>query len=100
MDSAEEGIVSFVRRGKSAKNQLLFVCNFVPVERTTHLVGVPCLGKYTEILNSDAAEFGGMNRLNVEVMATNQPSDRMDYSVSLTIPPLSVMIFKYDYKEP
>ena len=100
VDSAEEGIVSFVRRGKSAKNQLLFVCNFVPVERTTHLVGVPCLGKYTEILNSDAAEFGGMNRLNVEVMATNQPSDRMDYSVSLTIPPLSVMIFKYDYKEP
>ena len=100
VDSAVEGIVSFVRRGKSAKNQLLFVCNFVPVERTTHLVGVPCLGKYTEILNSDAAEFGGMNRLNVEVMATNQPSDRMDYSVSLTIPPLSVMIFKYDYKEP
>lgn len=100
VDSAEEGIVSFVRRGKSAKNQLLFVCNFVPVERTTHLVGVPCLGKYTEILNSDAEEFGGMNRLNVEVMATDQPSDRMDYSVSLTIPPLSVMIFKYDYKEP
>lgn len=100
VDSAEEGIVSFVRRGKTGKNQLLFVCNFVPVERTTHLVGVPCPGKYTEILNSDAAEFGGMNRLNVEVMATEQPSDRMDYSVSLTIPPLSVMIFKYDYKEP
>ncbi len=100
VDSAEEGIVSFVRRGKTAKNQLLFVCNFVPVERTTHLVGVPCPGKYTEILNSDAAEFGGMNRLNVEVMATDQPSDRMPYSVSLTIPPLSVMIFKYDYKEP
>lgn len=99
VDNAEEGIVSFVRRGRNAKNQLLFVCNFVPVERTTHLVGVPCPGKYTEILNSDAAEFGGMNRLNVEVMATNQPSDRMDYSVSLTIPPLSVMIFKYDYKE-
>lgn len=100
VDSAEEGMVSFVRRGRSSKNQLLFVCNFVPVERTTHLVGVPCPGKYTEILNSDAAEFGGMNRLNVEVMATNQPSDRMDYSVSLTVPPLSVMIFKYDYKEP
>ncbi|MBD5096025.1 MAG: 1,4-alpha-glucan branching protein GlgB [Lachnospiraceae bacterium] len=100
VDSAEEGIISFVRRGKTAKNQLLFVCNFVPVERTTHLVGVPCPGKYTEILNSDAAEFGGMNRLNIEVMATDQPSDRMDYSVSLTIPPLSVMIFKYDYKEP
>ena len=96
-DDAEEGIVAFVRRGKTSKNQLMFVCNFVPVERTTHMIGAPCLTKYEEILNSDAEEFGGLGRINGTVKAINQPCDRMDYSVSLTVPPLSVMVFKYDY---
>ncbi len=96
-DDAEEGIVAFIRRGKTAKDQLMFVCNFVPVEKTTHLIGAPCLTKYEEILNSDAEEFGGLGRVNGVVEAIDQPCDRMNYAVSLTIPPLSVMVFKYDY---
>ncbi len=96
-DDPQEGIVAFVRRGKTAKDQLMFVCNFVPVERTTHMIGAPCLTKYEEILNSDAEEFGGKGRVNGVVKAINQPCDRMNYSLCLTIPPLSVMIFKYDY---
>ena len=99
-DDAEEGIVAFIRRGKTAKDQLMFVCNFVPVEKTTHLIGAPCLTKYEEILNSDAEEFGGLGRVNGTVQAIEQPCDRMNYAVSLTIPPLSVMVFKYDYVEP
>lgn len=97
-DDAESGIVAFIRRGSSAKDQLMFVCNFVPVERTTHLIGAPCDTTYEEILNSDAEEFGGQGRLNGTVSAVKQPCDRMPYSVSLTIPPLSVMVFRYDYK--
>lgn len=97
-DDAESGIVAFVRRGSSAKNQLMFVCNFVPVERTTHLIGAPCDTTYEEILNSDNVRFGGQGRLNGTVKAIKQPCDRMEYSVSLTIPPLSVMVFRYDYK--
>ena len=98
-DDAESGIVAFIRRGKTAKDQLLFICNFVPVERTTHMVGAPCLTKYEEILNSDAEEFGGKGRVNGTVIATNQPCDRGKYSLCLTVPPLSVMIFRYDYKD-
>ncbi len=98
-DDAEEGIVAFIRRGKTAKDQLMFVCNFVPVEKTTHLIGAPCLTKYEEILNSDAEEFGGLGRVNGVVEAIEQPCDRMNYAVSLTIPPLSVMVFRYDYVE-
>ena len=98
-DDAESGIVSFIRRGKTAKDQLMFVCNFVPVERTTHMVGAPCLTKYEEILNSDAEEFGGKGRVNGTVIAMNQPCDRGKYSLCLTIPPLSVMVFRYDYTD-
>lgn len=96
-DDAEEGIIAFIRRGKTAKDQLMFVCNFIPVERTGHLVGAPCLTKYEEILNSDAEEFGGMGRLNGTVKAIDRPCDRMKYALSLKIAPLSVMVFRYDY---
>ena len=98
-DDAESGIVAFIRRGKSSKDQLMFVCNFVPVERTTHMVGAPCLTKYEEILNSDAEEFGGKGWTNGVVAAVNQPCDRMKYSVCLTIAPLSMMVFRYDYTD-
>ena len=63
------------------------------------MVGAPCLTKYEEILNSDAEEFGGKGRVNGTVLAANQPCDRGKYSLCLTIPPLSVMVFRYDYKD-
>lgn len=96
-DDAEEGIVAFIRRGSTAKDQIMFVCNFVPVERTNHLIGAPCLTKYDEVLNSDALEFGGMGRVNGTVKAIDRPCDRMKYAISLNIAPLSVMVFRYDY---
>ena len=96
-DDAEEGIVAFIRRGKTAKEQLLFICNFVPVERKGHMIGAPCLCKYEEILNSDAEEFGGRGTSNGIVKAVAQPCDRMPYAINVDVPPLSVMVFKYDY---
>ena len=43
VDDANTSIIAFVRRGKTVKDQLLFVCNFVPVERKDYWIGVPCL---------------------------------------------------------
>ncbi|MDD6402343.1 MAG: 1,4-alpha-glucan branching protein GlgB [Lachnospiraceae bacterium] len=97
-DSADEGIVAFIRRGKTATNQLMFVCNFIPVGRTNYKIGAPCLTEYKEILNSDATKFGGRGRVNSKkINAKDEPCDRMNYSVEITVPPLSVMVFKYDY---
>ena len=100
-DDPQSSIVSFIRRGSTAKSQLLFVCNFTPVDRDGFIVGVPCQGKYTEILNSDAVEFGGQGRLNdTPVKASKEPWNGKDYSISMHLPPLSVCVFKYDYVEP
>ena len=99
VDDSKEGIVAFVRRGKSSKEQLLFVCNFVPVERENYKIGVPCKGVYTEILNSDDEKFGGLGRLNVKCKAVKEKCDRMEYALPMTVPPLSTMIYKFDYAE-
>ncbi|MDE5863811.1 MAG: 1,4-alpha-glucan branching protein GlgB, partial [Lachnospiraceae bacterium] len=97
-DDPQSSIISFIRRGSTAKDQLLYVCNFTPVDRDGFIVGVPCSGKYTEILNSDAEEFGGQNRLNATpIKASNEPWDGRKHSITMHLPPLSVCVFKYDY---
>ena len=99
VDDAKEGIVAFMRRGKTAKDQLLFICNFVPVERNNYMIGAPCLTKYEEILNSDDEKFGGHGNVNGTVTALPQPCDRMKNSICVNVPPLSVMVFKYNYTD-
>ena len=99
-DDPQSSIVSFIRRGSTAKDQLLFVCNFTPVDRDGFVVGVPCPGKYTEILNSDAEEFGGKGRVNAKpVKAENEPWNGREQSITMHLPPLSVVVFRYDYVE-
>ncbi|MCR5148007.1 MAG: 1,4-alpha-glucan branching protein GlgB [Eubacterium sp.] len=100
VDDADSGIVTFVRRGKSSKNQIMVICNFVPVERKGYRIGVPCLTEYTEILNSDDKKFGGLGRTNKgkKLVAEEAPCDRSDKSMLIDIPPLSTIILKYDYK--
>ena len=94
----EHSQVSFIRRGSTAKDQLLFVCNFTPVERENFWLGVPCLGSYTEILNSDAEEFEGEGRVNKKpLQAIPGSCDGKEQYISFTLPPLSVVVFKYDY---
>ena len=94
----EHSQVSFIRRGSTAKDQLLFICNFTPVERENFWVGVPCLGSYTEILNSDAEEFEGEGRVNKKALQAIPGScDGKEQYISFTLPPLSVVVFKYDY---
>ena len=97
VDDANTSIIAFVRRGKTVKDQLLFVCNFVPVERKDYWIGVPCMTEYEEIINSDAKIYGGSGTKNGKVKAFEEKCDRMPYAISIDIAPLSMMVFKYDY---
>ncbi len=98
-DDNESSVVSFIRRGETAENQLLFVCNFTPVAHPNFKVGVPCAGKYTEILNSDDTKYGGSGMTNKKAIAAKKESvNGRDYSITMDLPPLSTVVFKYDYK--
>ena len=54
---ADHSVITFVRKCK--EETLFVVCNFTPVEYENFRMGVPFAGKYKEIFNSNAAEFGG-----------------------------------------
>ncbi len=91
----EKSVISFIRRAEKASEFILFVCNFTPVPRTEYGVGVPEPGYYEEILNTDAALFGGSNMGNGGGAASvPTPRHNRPHSISITLPPLAVIAFK------
>ena len=89
-------IFSFVRHGKSGRNNLLFVCNFTPMARPDYRVGVPKKKKYTLLLNSDDAKFGGEGTERPTVYQSEKSEcDGRPYSFAYELPPYGVAIFKF-----
>ena len=59
-DDIFRSIYSFVRHSKNKEKNLLFVCNFTPVEREDYRVGVPTRKTLKLVLNSDEEKYGGI----------------------------------------
>jgi hypothetical protein len=73
------------------------VCNFTPVIRSNYRVGAPHRGHWTEVLNSDGAEYGGSGVGNYGgVETTPIPSHGRNHSLNLTLPPLGMVVFRPD----
>lgn len=95
-NDAERSIFSFIRKSKDGKNNLIFVCNFTPVERPDYCVGVPEKKTYRLILNSDAAEFGGSGAERpLSYKAKEKECDGRKYSFAYPLPAYGVAIFRY-----
>ena len=94
-DDKDTSVVSLIRKGKSTSTIILVICNFTPVPRYSYRVGSPRSGFWQEILNSDASEYGGSNMGNLGGVETVPvPLHGRPYSLTLTLPPLSVSFFK------
>ena len=88
-----QSTVSYLRRGGA--EELLVILNFTPVVRQGYRVGVPRPGRYVEVLNSDAAIYGGSNVGNLgEVPAEASSWMGRPYSLNLTLPPLAALILR------
>ncbi len=91
----EQSTLAYVRRAKDPQDFLVVACNFTPVPRTGHRLGVPELCWYEEILNSDSTYYGGSNLGNGPgMMAEELPWDGRPYSVPIVLPPLGVVALK------
>ena len=92
---ADTTVVSFLRKGRRPGPPLVFVFNFTPVPRYDYRVGVPEPGFYRELINSDAAWYGGSNLgLGGGIWAEAVPWHGRPYSLRLTLPPLGMLVLK------
>ena len=90
---ADQSILAYVR--KKDKDFLAMVVNFTPVPRQGYRLGVPRAGAYTEILNSDAQQYGGSGVINDYPLHTEAVSWMgRPYSLVLNLPPLGVLVLR------
>ena len=93
-NDAEGSTYSWVRKGKANDPMVAVVCNMTPIERRIRL-GLPAKGAWVEILNTDAAVYGGGNRGNMGGLnAEAEPWNGMAQSAMVTVPPLSTLYFR------
>lgn len=91
----QNAVLSFIRKGKNSNEDVIVVCNFTQVVRQDYKIGMPRTGKLQEILNSDAKQYAGSGVSNTsKLIIEATPYDGRDYSIAITLPPLSVVIFK------
>jgi 1,4-alpha-glucan branching enzyme len=94
-DDAEQSILSFIRRSENKDEFIVVVANFTPVLRPDCRIGVPRSDRYREVLNSDAAIYGGNNFVNAWPIVAEPCKWRgQAYSIKLTLPPLAVVFLK------
>lgn len=90
----ERSLSAFCRFGEEGDAPVVVACNFTPMERRWR-IGVPGGGHWEEIMNTDAAAYGGGNRGNaggVEALPGNH--DGMEHSIEITAPPLATVMFR------
>ncbi|CAH8286661.1 1,4-alpha-glucan branching enzyme [Mariniflexile fucanivorans] len=95
-DDHENCVISYIRKGNVAEENVVVVCNLTPAHREKYKIGIPVKGKLIEVFNSDSEEFGGSNVSNKkEITIKKQPWNGKEYSAEITLPPLAVTIFQF-----
>lgn len=94
---AQNSTLSFVRTDRDG-NELVCVTNFSGQPVNNYRLGFPATGRWREVLNTDAEEFGGSGVGNFGgVDATDEePMHGRPASATITVPPLGAVWFVRD----
>jgi 1,4-alpha-glucan branching enzyme len=94
-EDRDNSVLSFVRKAADG-DAVVVLSNFTPVPRHGYRIGVDRPGRYVEILNTDAARYGGSGLHNGELQAEPVGMHGRAYSLSLTVPPLATIMLKLE----
>ncbi|WP_299044318.1 1,4-alpha-glucan branching protein GlgB [uncultured Tateyamaria sp.] len=90
----DQSLTAFARFGEEGNAPVIVVCNFTPVMRQWR-IGVPVPGLWEEVLNSDAAVYGGGDRGNGgDVQSHSGDWDDLPNHVDIVVPPLATVMFR------
>jgi 1,4-alpha-glucan branching enzyme len=96
----QRSVISFIRRGSREDDILLFVANFTPVPRLDESIGVPTGGRWIEVLNSDAADYGGSGVGNSGGLIADERSHHgRPCHLRMAVPPLGLVVFQSGVRE-
>jgi 1,4-alpha-glucan branching enzyme len=91
----EGSVLAFMRHAKDKRESVVIINHFTPIVRQGYRIGVPQVGFYQEILNTDSSLYWGSNAgNNGGVQAEETPWHGQPYSIVVTLPPLATLLFK------
>jgi 1,4-alpha-glucan branching enzyme len=98
LGNSDISVIAFLRKPLHATDApLLAVCNFTPVPRSNFLLGVTHRGRWREVLNTDASDYGGSGWGNLGVVESAPVSvNGRHESITLSLPPLATIILRWE----
>lgn len=92
----EQSVFTIMRIGKNKKDFIIAVINFTPVVYYDYRIGVPYMGVYQEVFNSDHEKYWGSGQIMNEskLYSQKQKWHNKDYSITIKVPPLGVTFIK------
>jgi 1,4-alpha-glucan branching enzyme len=92
-NDSDQSIISYQR--KSEGQDLVIILNFTPIPRKHYRIGVPQMGEYQEIINSDSSFYQGSNISNgTKIKADPIPWMGMEHSIAINLPPLAGLVLQ------
>lgn len=93
----QNAVLTYIRKGNNAKEDLIIVCNFTPVVRENYRIGIHQKRNLVSVFNSDNKNYGGSGAGSLETLKIElSPYDGRDYSVQLVLPPLGVIVYSFE----
>jgi len=92
----KNSVLSYIRKGENEKDNLIIVLNLTPVPRENYRIGLPKSGSLKQVFNSDDKKYYGTGEYkNTKLTAEEKEWNNRQHSLELTLPPLSMIAFKY-----
>jgi 1,4-alpha-glucan branching enzyme len=93
-NDAENSVLTYIRKGHDAKNDIVVIANFTPVTREKYRVGVPRSKQMKLIFNSDDTKYSGSGMGKITVKPTKKAWNGRENSIEVNLPPLGLLIYK------
>ena len=92
----QNSVLSYIRKGENEKDNVIIVLNLTPVPRENYRIGLPKSGSLKQVFNSDDKKYYGTGEYkNTKLTAEEKEWNNRQHSLELTLPPLSMIAFKY-----
>ena len=93
-NDGDRSIFSFIRRDETQKKNLLFICNFTPVDRDDYRVGVPKRGTYTLLLDQEHGYYKRGDKIS-HYRSVKSECDGQPYSFAYPLPAYGTAVFRF-----
>ena len=93
-NDGDRSIFSFIRRDETQKKNLLFICNFTPVDRDDYRVGVPKRGTYTLLLDQEHGYYKRGDKIS-HYRSIKSECDGQPYSFAYLLPAYGTAVFRF-----